>query len=567
MNHLASDAPASASPPGPARMSRWQKFRMIVKVVELRLRFVVLMAATALVFAYWDTIWNYYEKWTRPAEVRQAVRSDIEFYCPMHPTVVQGEPGSCPICGMPLSERKKGEPARLPEGVLARVELSPVRVAQAGVRTVEVEYTPLNETVTTVGSVELDERLVKRISSRLKGMSRVEKLFVNFNGTTVKQGEPLAVLYSGELYQAVQELLVAHRSAQSSTPRAAASSLARSVMGDAGELVRSSIEKLKLWGLTQEQIDTFLREGKADFRLTILAPIGGVVLKKEVVEGQYVAEGDPMFEVADLSRIWVKAQIYEDQVGAVSVGQEVDARVEAFPGEIFRGTVAFIDPVLNPATRTVSVRYDMQNPGGRLRPGMFATVTLKTPIADTAAFRDLAATQPGGKSAGGVAATEVCLVTGLKLGSMGDPVEIEVEGKKVRMCCEACEVKLKKKPAMYLARLRSAPEDSVLTIPDSAVIDTGLRTLVYVQAEPGIFEARQVVLGPRSGGFFPVLDGLLPGEFVATAGAFLIDAENRLTSSTGMPYGTPGGRQSETNAPAPDSQPAAAATSDSRHLH
>jgi Cu(I)/Ag(I) efflux system membrane fusion protein len=399
-------------------------------------------------------------------------------------------------------------------------------------------------------------------------MSRVEKLFVNFTGTTVKQGEPLAVLYSGELYQAVQELLVAHRAARSSNPRPATSSLARSVMGDADELVRSSVEKLKLWGLTQEQIDTLLREGKADYRLTILAPIGGVVLRKDVVEGQYVAEGDPMFEVADLGQVWVKAQIYEDQVGAVSEGQEVDARVEAFPGEIFRGRVAFIDPVLNPATRTVSVRYDMQNPGGRLRPGMFATVTLKTPVAATPAFRSLARDRLDGNTGAGLAPTEVCLVTGLKLGSMGDPVVTEVEGRTVRMCCEACEVKLKKKPAMYLARLKAAPEDSVLTIPDSAVIDTGLRTLVYVQADPGIFEARQVVLGPRSGGFFPVLDGLLPGEQVATAGAFLIDAENRLTSSTGMPYGMIEGEKTESTPPAPDSKSARAAPAgDSAHLH
>src|SRR5215208_5171411 len=137
-------APEAAAPAEPPR-TRWQKFRMVVKVVELRLRFIALMAATGLVFAYWDTLWNHYEKWTRPAGESRASASDVEYFCPMHPTVIQAEPGSCPICGMPLSKRKKGEKETLPEGVLARVSLAPYRVAQAGVQTSEVGYAPLSE--------------------------------------------------------------------------------------------------------------------------------------------------------------------------------------------------------------------------------------------------------------------------------------------------------------------------------------------------------------------------------------------------------------------------------------
>src|SRR5262245_24775131 len=110
-------------------LTRWQKLRMVVKVVELRLRFIALMAATGLVFGYWDTIWNYYEKWSRPAAERVAAAAGVEFYCPMHPSVVQDEPGNCPICGMPLSKRPKGEKQALPEGVTARVQLAPYRIA------------------------------------------------------------------------------------------------------------------------------------------------------------------------------------------------------------------------------------------------------------------------------------------------------------------------------------------------------------------------------------------------------------------------------------------------------
>ena len=123
----ARSTPIAANEP---QLTRWQKFRMVVKVVELRLRFVALMAATGLVFAYWDTLWNHYEKWTRPPGETHAAASDTEHFCPMHPTVIQAEPGSCPICGMPLSKRKKGEQETLPAGVLARVSLAPFRVAQ-----------------------------------------------------------------------------------------------------------------------------------------------------------------------------------------------------------------------------------------------------------------------------------------------------------------------------------------------------------------------------------------------------------------------------------------------------
>ena len=543
-------------------LTRWQKFRMVVKVVELRLRFVALMAVTGLVFAYWDTLWNHYEKWTRPPGETHAATSDTEYFCPMHPTVIQSEPGSCPICGMPLSKRKKGETEILPAGVLARVSLAPFRVAQAGVQTSEVGYAPLSETVITVGSVEVDERQLKRISSRTKGMSRVETLFVNFTGTRVKAGEPLAELYSPELYQALQELLLVQRSARE-RPRAQ-TALGRSVLGDPNELVGLSREKLRLWGITPAQIDRILREGKADYKLPILSPIGGVVIRKNVVEGEYVSEGQAMFEVADLTHVWVKAQIYENQFSLVRVGQAVEAVVEAYPGEVFAGKVAFIDPVLNPQTRTVTVRYDMENLDLRLRPGMFATVTLKTPVADTPAFRSKRASRPAAGTARMASLTvdeqKICPVTTLKLGAMGDPVSTEVEGRKLWMCCEGCESKLKAEPAKYLARLAPAPKDTVLTVPESAVIDTGTKKVVYVEAEPGVFEGREVVLGPISGDRYPVLDGISPGETVVTQGSFLIDAENRLNPKAS-------GKHVGSDRPAVPAPRAAAAPAGPVHRH
>jgi Cu(I)/Ag(I) efflux system membrane fusion protein len=449
--------------------------------------------------------------------------------------------------------------------VTARVSLAPFRVKQAGIQTVEVNYTPLEETLTTVGTVEFDERHLKTIASKIPGTARVEKLFVNFTGIDLEAGEPLAELYGPELYQAVRELLLAAKRAQ--LPPAA-----RGISFESQELLRLASEKLKLMGLTQEQIDDILKKGRADFKLPIISPMSGHVLKKNVVEGQFVAEGQPMFEVADLHTVWVKAQVYEDQVGLVHVGQAVEAAVSSFPGQTFPGTVAFIQPHLDPQTRTVEVRYNLPNPGHKLRPGMFATVTIKTPVAETPMFRDkLAAALPAGGAVHLASMTaaeqKVCPVTGAKLGSMGDPVPVEVEGRNVWTCCAACPPKLKADPKKYLAKLEAPPppKESVLSVPESAVIDTGAVKLVYVEAEPGVYEGRRIVLGPRSGDRFPVLEGLSPGEKVVAAGAFLVDAESRLNPATrgGVQGGEPGPGGPPASAPMAEKSAAVA----SKHVH
>ncbi len=524
------NVPAPFERDGPP-LSRWRKFRMIVKVVELRLRFVALMAATALVFAYWDELWNRYDKWMRPSAGQHVAISGIEYYCPMHPNIVQDESGGCPICGMPLAKRKKGDKTALPAGVTARVELAPFRVAQAGVKTALVGYSPLVQVVKTVGYVAFDERRMARIVSKVPGKSRVEMLAVNFTGQDVEVGQTLAELYSPELNQAIQELLTAAgRAAQSGKAQSAA---ARSLAADLEEMVRASAEKLRRWGITQAQIDEILKKGRTDFTTPVLSPVRGHVFKKNVVQGQEVREGEAMFEIVDLHIVWVQSQVYDKQLGLVQEGQAVEASVEAFPGETFAGKVEFIQPHLDAATRTVEVRYALVNPSHKLRPGMFATVTIKTPVARTPAFRSRTTATGTSESEDHLAGRDdesqkTCPVTNLKLGSMGDPVSVKFADRKIWVCCTACPPKLNAQPAKYLARLALPPRGEVLSVPESAVIDTGSRKVVYVESEPGVFEGREVVLGPRIGGHFPVLEGLYPGDTVAAAGAFLIDAESRL---------------------------------------
>jgi Cu(I)/Ag(I) efflux system membrane fusion protein len=524
----------AAEPP----LTRWQKVRLVIKVVELRLRFVALMAITGFVFAYWDTIGNRYEKWMRPATPSHTAVVGIEFYCPMHPQVVQDEPGGCPICGMTLAKRHKGEKLALPEGVTARVVLGPSRVEQAGIKTSEVAYAPLNQVVTTVGNVAFDERRMATIVSRVPGKSRVEKLYINVTGQSVSVGQPLAELYSPELSQAIQELLTASRGADSTVEPQ--TEIARSLMNDRRAMARASAEKLKRWGLTEAQIGAILAKGTADFAFPILSPKSGHVFKKNVVEGQEVPEGFPMFEVIDLDTVWVQAQVFEHQLGLVHEGQAARATVEAFPGQSFPGQVEFMQPHLDLATRTVEVRYALENIGHKLRPGMFATVTMSAPMASIADVQP----RSGGPTLAGATIRRAtvsaddqknCPVTEAKLGSMGEPIAVQVEGRKVWTCCASCPPKLRAQPAKYLLRLEAAPAGQVLSVPESAVIDTGTRTVVYVETEPGIYEGREVVLGARAGDRFAVLEGLAPGERVAAAGAFLIDAESRLNPTAIRP--------------------------------
>jgi multidrug efflux pump subunit AcrA (membrane-fusion protein) len=450
-----------------------QKLWLVAKTVQARLRFVVILAAVGGTIAYWDTLKAHYEKWTRPLTGEELKASpDSEFWCPMHPTIVRDHPDKCPICGMPLSKRKKGtkgEDEPLPPGVVSRVQLTPYRVAVAGIRTAEVGYQPLTKDITAVGFVEFDERKLARITARAAGKSRIDKLYVNVTGQVVREGEPLALLYSPELVTTVQNLLDAKRSGNL-------------------DLQRSARERLRLWGIDDEQINDVLRTGKPITHLTIRSPINGHVIKKYQVEGEYVEEGARLYDVADLATVWIEAQVYEDQLAFLREGLPVGATTKAFPNREFRGKVAFVHPHLDAATRTLKVRFDLDNPRHDLRPGMYATVTLQVPATQLDAL----------------------------------PADAGADQK------------------------RFYEQGKVLAVPERAVIDTGRRKIVYREAEPDVFEGVEVQLGPRCGGFYPVVRGLRAGDRVAAAGSFLIDAETRLTAGAGSTYfGASGGPQSE----------------------
>jgi multidrug efflux pump subunit AcrA (membrane-fusion protein) len=356
-------APPELGPLGKA----WWWFHFVILVKLARLRFIAVLVAVGAVIAYWDTLSAYYEKWTRPLLGQEtAIGSDIEYWCPMDPGIVRDHPDKCPICHMQLVKRNKGgrdKDEALPPGVVSRVQLSPYKVAVAGIETVEIGPRKLIKEIVTVGFVEFDERKLARITARATGKGRIDKLHVNVTGQMVEKGEPLAELYSPDLVVTVQNLLDARR-------------------GGNAALERMARDRLRLWGIDDKQIARIVHKGEPVTRLTIRSPIAGHVITKYQVEGEYVEEGARLYDVADLSTVWIEAQVYEDEIGFLKEGETVTATARAFPNQEFAGKLSFIHPHLDTSTRTLRVRFDMDNPQHALRPGMYATVRLEVPVSN-----------------------------------------------------------------------------------------------------------------------------------------------------------------------------------------
>jgi Cu(I)/Ag(I) efflux system membrane fusion protein len=426
----------------------------------------------------------------------------------MDPQVVRstyepnGDVPKCPICGMPLSIRKKGEAARLPAGITGRVQLSPERIQLAGIETSPVEYRPMAKETKTVGYVAFDESRLSRIVSRVDGY--VEKLYVDKTFTVVHKGDPLAEIYSPELYSTARELVVASRG------------------GGVGDLAAAARNKLLLLGVSQQEIDAIAAAGKPSPRLVIRSPQTGYVVDKKIVEGAAVDAKMTLFEVADLSTVWVEADVYEKDIPYLQPGQAVEATVEAYPNRIFAGKLALIYPQLDIATRTNRIRFELPNPRQELRPGMFATVRINTPLENVEPYKSMVEAPPL---------------------SLRERARVRATRKKTDHENEAVHNSPHPNP-LPEGEGTEAPRRGFLAVPERAVIDTGEKKVVYVEREPGVFEGVEVKLGPRQDAYYPVLAGLRAGDKVAAAGGFLIDAETRLNPAAAATYfGASGGPQ------------------------
>ncbi len=305
-------------------------------------------------------------------ESTQAHGEESYYTCPMHPSVRSDKPGACPVCGMALVKKtvqKDLSPGDL-DG-LQGVSLSPTQRVMANISIAKVERRSVSKDIQAVGVVSYAEPNYRHISMRFPG--RLEKLYLSYTGQTVRKGDPVADVYSPEAISAQQEFLLALDSYEQ------AANAEQTFAVSAAQLLEQSKQKLLQWGFTEKQISKLKETRKVNYLVTIYSPIGGTVVKKSVDPQHYAATGEDMFDVADLSTVWILLDVYEKDIRFIGRGQSAQITTEAYPNEKFKGRVVFIDPVLNPETRTIRVRTEFANLQGKLKPNMFVNATIAIP--------------------------------------------------------------------------------------------------------------------------------------------------------------------------------------------
>jgi Cu(I)/Ag(I) efflux system membrane fusion protein len=309
------------------------------------------------------------------------------YHCPMHPSVAQDQAGECPICSMTLVPGPEAGLAPAPQPArsktaetvpgLAPIDLSPERIQLTGMKTAKVVRQPLRTELRTVGAVTASERGLAQINTRFGGW--IQQLLVAETGRKVRRGEALATVYSPDILRAEQEFLTARKWAATASPsRAPAGEPHEHGEGNAG-LAEDARKRLELLGVADQDIDEIARTGQLQRTITIRSPVTGTVIRRSAIAGGYIQPGSELFAVADLSNVWVVAEVYEHEVARVRVGQPARLELPSYPGQIFTGRVQFLYPTIDADSRTMRVRLEFRNAGGKLRPGMYGTVHLDVP--------------------------------------------------------------------------------------------------------------------------------------------------------------------------------------------
>lgn len=349
------------------------------------------------------------------------------------------KPGRAPDCSMRLvpqyADDTSAAPASSTVGGYASVSLPPARQQLIGVKLGRAEYRTITAATRTVGRVAVDERRLSQVHAKFEGV--IEALHVSFTGQPVRRGQPLLAIYSPDVLATQQELLLAQQN--------------RSEFGK--ELAEAARHRLRLWDMSDAEIAQVARTGRAVRAITLRSPVTGVVLRKDALLGARVMPENTLYEIADLSSVWVLADVYESELANLRIGQTAQMTLTSAPGRTWTGRITFVSPVLDEATRTAKVRLEIANPDGLLKPDMYANVSLQ----------------------------------------------------------------------------QSA--SPVLTVPDSAVLQTGTRSVVFVARGNGQFDPREVQTGAKGGGYIEIRGGVSAGETVVVDANFLIDSESRLKSA------------------------------------
>jgi RND family efflux transporter MFP subunit len=389
------------------------------------------------------------------APTPSAERNILYWYDPMHPRYRSDKPGTAPDCGMDLVPKYADEEAaqqKLPAGT---VQISPLKQQLIGVRTAPVTRRVLEKDIRTVGIVRTDESRVRKVHTKFPGW--VEHLFVSYTGQAVRAGDPVLSIYSPDLVSTQTEYLLARRGDQqlheSPFPEAATGAKA---------LLDAARRRLLLWDVTPQQIRELEESGKPHTALTLHSPVSGFVTVKDVYQGLYVTPDTELYTVADLSRVWVLLDIYENEMSSVHLGMPVTLWLRSQPGDSISGTLTYIYPYLDNQTRTNKVRVEFDNLGLRFKPDMYATGEIHAALGER------------------------------------------------------------------------------LVVPKDAVLDSGMRQVVFVALGDGYFEPREVRLGERGDDYTEVLEGVREGEQVVVGANFMVDSESQLKSALGAMGGMEG---------------------------
>jgi Cu(I)/Ag(I) efflux system membrane fusion protein len=312
----------------------------------------------------------------------QGSAAKVEYTCPMHPFIIKDKPGTCPICAMELIKKIDGaadngtqtaEQKRQAE-MLGHVSMSANQRIMANVATVAAKQDTLNKEINAVGIVQYDQTRQAKVTAWIAG--RIDKLNVDTVGAFVTKDKPVAEVYSPDLVATQQEYLLAVKSRDqlknSSLP---------SISQNGEGLVASARQRLLLFGVKESQILELEKAGKPDIRLPIYTPLSGIVIEKMVQQGQYVNTGEVLFNIADLSRVWVEIDVFENEVPFVKIGQQVEIRSSADQHVRANGRISFVYPFHDPKTHTVKARVEMPNPRYILKPDMFVNAIIKIPLA------------------------------------------------------------------------------------------------------------------------------------------------------------------------------------------
>ena len=392
-----------------------------------------------------------YGRWYAKGSASPAERKILYWVDPMHPWYKSDKPGIAPDCNMKLVPVYEGEAGKfekkagtLPAG---SVQITPEKQQLIGVEYGTVDYTTSADSIRAVAKVALDETRIAKVQTKIEGW--IDKVFVDFTGKRVEKGQPLVSIYSPEALATQQELLLAVKA-----QHVMHDSPVHELMGSTENLLGAARKRLALWDISEEQIDRIEKTGEPLKNLALYSPIGGYVMERNAFPSQRVTSETVLYTLADLSTVWVIADVYEYEAANVRLNQPATFTLAYLPGRVFHGTVSYIMPQVDPNTRTMKVRIQLENPGNVLKQEMYGDVELKT----------------GG------------------------------------------------------AR--------ILSVPQSAVLNSGQRQVVFVDRGNGYLEPRPVEVGRQYSGSIEIRSGLKAGERIVVSGNFLVDSESQLQAAT-----------------------------------